>query len=428
MKKNLLTLICAVNIFFSNAQDYCIPEYSFGPDNYNHITGISFNSLWYGTTFGEYIRTYTDGVSYTDETISVMASDWGGATFGKNYPTTLNVDVYSVDDYTILVGAWVDWNNDGDFDDINEELGIQTIYPFSGIGSASFHIDETISKASFHRVRIRSTDGVDVAEVDPCSPLVFGEAIDFEISIVEKPYCYDNLTAFPNYQSGLPLNSIGFDDNQIPINIQNGGITYLDLAPEGTKPIHEAEIGNAFELSFEFPDLFFGAELHYVVYVDHNDNGEFEDGYEEVAEMSSEDIEVTFNLTIPETYASGTHNMRIRITLNEPMVICGPDLINPGLVIDEKITLFEPSASAIQTNISSIISIYPNPATELLFIEGDHIFNYQLKIIDVTGKEVISEILQQKTILDVSQWPKGMYFVTIYSGENLISSEKIIVQ
>ena len=57
------------------------------------------------------------------------------------------------------------------------------------------------------------------------------------------------------------------------------------------------------------------------------------------------------------------------------------------------------------------IRLYPNPANEMLFIDG-LTANQAIRIFDAQGRLVMEVIQQQKTInLDLKEWPSGLYFL-----------------
>ncbi|OFY85301.1 MAG: hypothetical protein A3F72_19155 [Bacteroidetes bacterium RIFCSPLOWO2_12_FULL_35_15] len=66
------------------------------------------------------------------------------------------------------------------------------------------------------------------------------------------------------------------------------------------------------------------------------------------------------------------------------------------------------------------IEIYPNPATDKLFINISKIGPYNVAIYDITGKIVKSQTVSQNEIIDLSTIESGLYFVKISDGKNVI--------
>jgi hypothetical protein len=73
-----------------------------------------------------------------------------------------------------------------------------------------------------------------------------------------------------------------------------------------------------------------------------------------------------------------------------------------------------------------LISIAPNPSSGVFKIEKPEEFQYS--VYDIFGREILQSAIQtQSTILDLTSYPKGIYFVRGKS-EGKIFSEKIILQ
>ena len=76
----------------------------------------------------------------------------------------------------------------------------------------------------------------------------------------------------------------------------------------------------------------------------------------------------------------------------------------------------------------SSILLYPNPTHDLLNIKLGELAS-KLVILDYSGKEVYNtNIYSQQHSLSVSEWANGFYLVNTYTNNQLISSEKLIVQ
>jgi hypothetical protein len=82
---------------------------------------------------------------------------------------------------------------------------------------------------------------------------------------------------------------------------------------------------------------------------------------------------------------------------------------------------------SIQSNTN--FSLYPNPNNGVFTLVIENRFsNSLIEIYDVMGKKVISKrLLQVKSEINLVDYPKGIYFVKIMSGDNIFT-EKIIYQ
>lgn len=85
------------------------------------------------------------------------------------------------------------------------------------------------------------------------------------------------------------------------------------------------------------------------------------------------------------------------------------------------------------TSVNSVkapkVSIFPNPTSDKLFIEDEYNNRIEKAIItDLTGKNLRACIIDApKATINLSNLPQGIYFITIYSSEN-IHTHKIIKQ
>ncbi|MBU1718356.1 MAG: T9SS type A sorting domain-containing protein [Bacteroidetes bacterium] len=74
------------------------------------------------------------------------------------------------------------------------------------------------------------------------------------------------------------------------------------------------------------------------------------------------------------------------------------------------------------------ITVYPNPSTTELHIKvrGKIVGVYTIAIYDTQGKTVdIITTLEQETVIDISKYQQGIYWVRVL-GNNIVKSEKII--
>jgi hypothetical protein len=104
-------------------------------------------------------------------------------------------------------------------------------------------------------------------------------------------------------------------------------------------------------------------------------------------------------------------------------------------VIDEDITVNVKLISSGIENISEISTkIYPNPSNGILNLEisGSEYQEYKVKIYDVLGSMVYNTVCtygtEIKEQIDISNHPKGMYFISIESENGILFNRKIIVK
>jgi hypothetical protein len=71
-------------------------------------------------------------------------------------------------------------------------------------------------------------------------------------------------------------------------------------------------------------------------------------------------------------------------------------------------------------------SIYPNPTANQFTVSVTE--KVTVRIVDVNGRELASEIVFQTKEYNVSKWDAGVYFVTVEKENGAKSTKKLIVQ
>jgi CubicO group peptidase (beta-lactamase class C family) len=65
----------------------------------------------------------------------------------------------------------------------------------------------------------------------------------------------------------------------------------------------------------------------------------------------------------------------------------------------------------VDVNLSNSISIYPNPANELLYIRSNENIRYCGSVSSYDGKDILN--FEESTSIDISSFSKGVYFLRI---------------
>ena len=71
--------------------------------------------------------------------------------------------------------------------------------------------------------------------------------------------------------------------------------------------------------------------------------------------------------------------------------------------------------------INDFVKVYPNPATDYLFIKSD--LNYRSTLYNVAGQRVLESSSKELNLIDL---PSGVYLLQLKSETNTISTFKII--
>lgn len=101
------------------------------------------------------------------------------------------------------------------------------------------------------------------------------------------------------------------------------------------------------------------------------------------------------------------------------------------MIIDTE-TYYAKSAQINTSNAHSYLKIFPNPNDGSFAIEfenADWEELAQVEVFDIQGKKIYSSDLNKEQInyITIPQISKGMYFIKINFGQNLIYSDKIEV-
>jgi PKD repeat protein len=82
-----------------------------------------------------------------------------------------------------------------------------------------------------------------------------------------------------------------------------------------------------------------------------------------------------------------------------------------------------------QYNNSENVSIYPNPAKDVLHIEFEMLNEKaELKLFDVNGRLVLTQAINGKTTIDASNLNAGVYSLSIINNEGVVNKKLIIVK
>ncbi len=96
-------------------------------------------------------------------------------------------------------------------------------------------------------------------------------------------------------------------------------------------------------------------------------------------------------------------------------------------------TPLTPPVGVNESNFFVPILISPNPANRIVRIRLEGTTNYSettLEVVDISGKSIFSQNLQKSqtgTTLNVASWEKGIYFVIVRAGGEVVGRSKLVV-
>jgi hypothetical protein len=87
-----------------------------------------------------------------------------------------------------------------------------------------------------------------------------------------------------------------------------------------------------------------------------------------------------------------------------------------GFGDDALLFLKEAPTKLITNNNTLQFKVYPSPANNLISIELNTEEEFQIEIIDVLGRVLYTNRIYKNMNVDISKFPKNMYFVKVYKG------------
>lgn len=83
----------------------------------------------------------------------------------------------------------------------------------------------------------------------------------------------------------------------------------------------------------------------------------------------------------------------------------------------------------VETEKGISVSIFPNPASESIRIMGiPPSQDINLLVFDNTGKQCLSEDINEESVIKTSNWPNGMYMFRFYSSDSIFNACKLFIK
>jgi hypothetical protein len=113
----------------------------------------------------------------------------------------------------------------------------------------------------------------------------------------------------------------------------------------------------------------------------------------------------------------GNYNFNFNAYLSDDTSVCG-NWVDSSMM--SKAFYVQPLLSAGSIAADKILSIYPNPVTHTLYIRRNAILDINsVQVKDMQGRTIIHQA--NNGSIDVSQLPKGLYFVHIWSDKGAVA-------
>jgi PKD repeat protein len=237
---------------------------------------------------------------YQDYTSFLFAPYTTNITRGLSYTLNVTGGTYSPNTYA----AWIDYNNDGDFADLNEKLGEVVSSSPGQVLPISFIVPLS---AALNATRLRVRCVYSNTNIDPCLSYTYGETEDYTLTIQNGAvgYCIPNPpngTASGDFINGVTLGTIN--------NVNSGSTTgpnYNNYTSQSTN-LAQSSNNNLIVQAGTF------ATNYYAAWIDYNQDSDFNDAGEKLGEFqgSTANQNITFNFSVPPTATLGATRMRVR--------------------------------------------------------------------------------------------------------------------
>jgi len=113
---------------------------------------------------------------------------------------------------------------------------------------------------------------------------------------------------------------------------------------------------------------------------------------------------------------------------NHPSVIAGDTIYFCPWTSYPHQEIDNPALSIKDLDSDVQINIYPNPASDKIYVEWPSSNNLSIAIYNIMGQHVFStKLLKEKNDINISNFSSGLYFVNVTDGNNIVI-KKIIIE
>ncbi len=164
---------------------------------------------------------------------------------------------------------------------------------------------------------------------------------------------------------------------------------------------------------------------YWKIWIDYNQDGDFDDSGELVVSGSSSSSgTLSAGVNIPTTALLGATRMRVSMKYNAAQTAC--ETFTYGEVEDYTVnitnSLMASSSSSVKAsetlgNVAKPdVVVYPNPANGYIMV-GSPAKASTVKVMNVTGVELIRAEVSSNQRVDISKLPAGLYLISIHDGQ-----------
>ncbi len=272
---------------------YCIPDPATGTADGDYIDGVVLGTInnqntgsITGPSYNDYTNLSTDIARNSNQSIAITSGS------------------YSPDYFA----AWIDYNQDNDFDDPGEKLGEFQSSAVFQTTNISFTVPLTAQLDST-TMRIRCV--YNTPNMDPCTDYNWGETEDYTVVITSAVACSPTFTV--GTSDGDFIDGVEFGNMS---NTGTGSTTGPNFNDYGSLTCQVAKVDSHY-LKITSGSYFTD---YYAAWIDWNQNGDYTDPGEKIGEFQSSTAFETdsFLVPIPMSMNTGFYGMRIRASYNTP--------------------------------------------------------------------------------------------------------------
>lgn len=215
MRHNPLLTLFLSTALSTQAQDYCTPTTTFGPDGGSYVAGVLIG----GAEAIDNPTTFTPGTAYQDYTYTGPGR-WTRLQAGNTYFLTITAGTAVGDRYA----AWIDWLGDGEFTSVDE-----VAFQQSTSSGQSMIFSFTVPEQALPIVtRLRVRAAFNMTTADPCANYLYGETEDYLVVIENGSPC----VPFAQYGTteGDRITSISLAGTDLSLDLQGAyrNLTYTE--------------------------------------------------------------------------------------------------------------------------------------------------------------------------------------------------------
>jgi photosystem II stability/assembly factor-like uncharacterized protein len=338
---------------------------------------------------------------------------------GRYYPIEVHMSSAEFQD-TVL--AWIDWNNDFEF---QESEALELSAPDeANVVMGMISVPDN-AEMQMTRLRIRSTQ-IKEDFYTACGNYP-GEVEDYQLLVAASPITYCPVIS-KNVRNEF-IREIEFADMKSRTN----GYDYSNYTPYRSANVHKGDTYSIRLLPEIKKDT---VTQRWRVWIDYDMNGDFS-GTNEMVISEGATEEITGEITIPEDAVYGLTRMRVMMQKGETPTPCEDisfgEVEDYGINIKPRITGIS-NPQMLSANKPDLI-VYPNPSQGVFNIKINLLqgSEFKLDVVNSLGQVVIHKSLNTQAgslneQLDLSSLADGLYYLFAITPEGGIAQTRLIKQ